>query len=88
MADRFSSDKRRAQNSSNEKLDIIMANLNYLEEVGRNDLIKMARDFNRLRGQLTPNQLSALDGILAQIYKAAGYGSEPTRHDNKKTIRY
>ncbi len=89
----FDKGRATAQSSAKESLLIISENEDHLLEVrnGRKH-IEAARNFRQMieRGeQLTPRQLSYVDGILEMCYKGAGHESVNLHVDKKRrSLKY
>lgn len=84
----FDHGQEQAQRSAEEKLKIIMSNLEHLEKVRKGkEYCEKARQFNDFvqKGiKLSPNQLSFVDGLYEKMMKGAGYESCNLHIDKKR----
>ena len=74
--------------SARASLDMILANTRHLLRVRKGaEKLKAAQDFDAMlkRGEdLTPGQLSYIDGILEAVWDGAGYESVNVHHDKPR----
>jgi hypothetical protein len=88
VVDRYSRDNERALASARANLNMILANAHHLLKARKGaEKLKAARDFDAMlkRGEdLTPGQMSYIDGILESMWDGAGYESVNVHHDKPK----
>jgi hypothetical protein len=82
---RFLNDNKSAQRGAREQLKFILANGDKLLRLlnGKKYLIT-ARDFQNMKEDFTPNQLSYIDTIYEKTMKACGFDSFTTTFKPKK----
>jgi hypothetical protein len=91
--DTFERNRRTALSSAQIQIDFVLANLQHLRKVDKNQRMETAvlnfEDILKGGDMLTPGQFSYLDGIFEKTWKGANYESVNVHADKKrKGLRY